>query len=50
MLKRYQRYTKNGIEWTPWFEVPDDVDKEKWQLKGKLLNEYKDETDEETVD
>lgn len=37
--KRYQYYSSNGIEWTPWFKY--DGEQFKWQLKGKLLNEYK---------
>lgn len=42
MLKRYQYYTKEGIKWTNWFHTQDTV-KEKWQLKNKLRNEYKDD-------
>lgn len=41
--KRYQVYGKHGIEWSPWF--PYTGTPEKWQLKGKLLNEYKYEDD-----
>ena len=40
MEKRYEHYTKNGIEWTSWFEW--DGEKYKWQLKNKLKNEYRD--------
>lgn len=40
MEKRYEHYTKNGIEWTDWFEW--DGEKYKWQLKNKLRNEYRD--------
>ena len=39
MEKRYQYFTRDGIEWTPWFKY--DGEQFKWQLKGKLLNEYK---------
>ena len=38
--KRYQYYTRNGIVWTEWFNSKAIVE-EKWQLKGKLLNEYR---------
>lgn len=41
--KRYQFYGKNGIEWTDWFPWNSNS-REKWQLKNKLLNEYKDES------
>lgn len=40
--KRYQYYSKDGIVWTDWF-VYDSEYKEKWQMKNKLLNEYKEE-------
>ena len=39
-LKRYQHYTKNGIEWTKWFEWNSTI-RDKWQFKNRLLNEYK---------
>lgn len=46
--KRYQYYSKNGIRWTSWRNFCDDdaelsrlQSEEKWQLKNKLLNEYK---------
>lgn len=42
--KRYQYYTRTGKEWSKWFRYSGDC-AEKWQLKGKLLNEYK-ETEE----
>ena len=38
--KRYQYYSRNGIVWTEWFNSKAAVE-EKWQLKGKLLNEYR---------
>lgn len=37
--KRYQKFTRNGIEWTEWFNW--NGPEEKWQLKGKLRNEYR---------
>ena len=37
--KRYQMFTKNGIVWSEWFNWSGT--EEKWQLKGKLLNEYR---------
>lgn len=46
--KRYQHFSPDGIIWTPWnnFEKDDTQlvrlqTEEKWQLKGKLLNEYR---------
>ena len=42
MQKRYQYYSREGIAWTPWFKVRTET-KEKYQLKGKLLNEYKED-------
>ncbi len=45
MLKRYEYYTKGGIELTPWFRWDSD-ECPKWQLKGKLRNFYKDDIDE----
>ena len=46
--KRYQRYTSSGIEWTDWKDYNEDNTKlsylqeeYQWQLKGKLLNEYR---------
>lgn len=41
IYKRFQYYSKNGIEWTNWF-IWDSSLREKWQFKNKLLNEYKD--------
>lgn len=41
MKKRYQYYSKDGIKWTNWFNVPNNTVKEKYQINGKLLNEYK---------
>ena len=39
MEKRYQYYSRNGIQWTPWFEY--EGSQEPWQLKNKLKNEYR---------
>ena len=46
--KRYQYWSSTGIRWTPWFDYcPDNGQlphlqiEEKWQLKNRLLNEYK---------
>lgn len=38
--KCYEYYTKDGIQVTPWFEWMSSI-REKWQLKGKLKNFYK---------
>lgn len=45
---RYQHYGPKGIEWTKWVDLdPDDSHLEelkknqKWQVKDKLLNEYR---------
>lgn len=40
MFKRFQYFSKDGIKWTNWFVCKRDD--EKWQMKNKLLNEYKD--------
>lgn len=47
MLKRYQYYSRNGVVWSDWFKWKSDL-KPKYQLERhpKLLNEYKDETEE----
>ena len=43
--KRYQRFTKEGKSWTPWFNIPNNTPKEPIQFKGfkgnNLLNEYR---------
>lgn len=39
MLKRYQFYSPEGIQWTPWFKT--DEHPKHWQLKNKLKNQYK---------
>jgi hypothetical protein len=38
---RYQYYAKDGIKWTKWFPISSKSIREKWQLKGKLKNEYR---------
>lgn len=42
MQKRYQIFTRTGKEFTKWFDY--DGVPYRWQIKGKLLNEYR--TDE----
>lgn len=37
--KRYQKFTKNGKEWTEWFNW--NGEEPEWQLKGRLRNEYR---------
>ena len=45
--KRYQWLSNQGVKWTPWFNLregnslKDQKGLEKWQVKGKLLNEYR---------
>ena len=46
--KRYQYYTPNGIEWSKWFPSREDDsefdtlrNEEKWQIKNKLLNDFR---------
>lgn len=41
MRKRYQYFSKNGIEWTDWFTPFNDLEQQEWQLKNKLKNEWK---------
>jgi hypothetical protein len=41
-FKRYQMWTRDGLVWSEWFKWTGQ-DRPKWQLKGKLLNEYKEE-------
>lgn len=40
IFKRYQYYSNEGIKWTEWFPWDSELT-EKFQLKNKLLNEYK---------
>lgn len=42
VLKRFQYWASDGIRWTDWFKWNSNL-KEKWQVKNKLLCEYKDE-------
>lgn len=46
--KRYQHYDRNGVSWTDWFntskkdfELPTLLRFEKWQVKNKLLNDFR---------
>ena len=46
--KRYQYIKRSGVEWTDWFNYCEDdtqlnilQTEEKYQLKSKLLNEYR---------
>ena len=39
--KRFQYWSKDGIKWTDWFNIPMNAPEEKWQVKNKLLNEYR---------
>ncbi len=39
MEKRYQIWTKDGLKWCRWFKYSGA--KEKWQIAGKQLNEYR---------
>lgn len=38
--KQYEYFTKGGIAVTPWFKWDSSL-RDKWQLKGKLRNFYK---------
>lgn len=40
MMKRYEYFTKDGKQWSEWFDY--NGEKYPWQLKGKLKNEYRD--------
>lgn len=40
--KRYQMYTRDGIVWSDWFKWDSD-NRDTWQFKNKLKNEYKEE-------
>ena len=46
--KRFQYWSRGEILWTDWFNYREDngqlhslQTEEKWQLKNKLLNEYR---------
>lgn len=41
MKKRYQYWSSDGIKWTEWFDWNSKNYFPQWQLKNKLLNEYK---------
>ena len=41
MQKRFEYWSKDGKTWSEWFDY--DGEKYPWQLKNKLLNEYRDE-------
>lgn len=43
MQKRYEHYTAKGKEFTRWFDAVCDSTP-KWQLEGKLRNEYRQDT------
>ena len=38
---RYQYWASDGIRWTKWFSIPDNMEHFEWQLKNKLRNEYR---------
>lgn len=40
--KRYEYYARTGKKWTEWFKWESE-NREPWQLKNRLRNEYKDE-------
>ena len=40
VYKRYQFWSRNGLEWSSWYEWTGQ-DCPKWQLKNRLINEYK---------
>lgn len=39
MQKRYEYFTRDGKQWSSWFDY--NGDKFPWQLKNKLRNEYR---------
>ena len=39
MKKRYQFWSKDGLQWSDWFDY--EGEQFKYQLKPRLLNEYK---------
>lgn len=45
-IKRYQKWARNGLEWTKWFPWAGG-EAEEWQFKNKQLNEYKEVTESE---
>ena len=40
--KRFEYITRDGKKWTEWFKWESE-NREPWQLKNRLRNEYKDE-------
>ena len=45
--KRYQIFGRNGKEWSGWFKTTETPCR--WQLKGKLLNEYREVREDGTI-
>ena len=45
-IKRYQRWTREGLKWSKWF-LWRGGNMEQWQLRNKQLNEYKVVSEEE---
>lgn len=45
VYKRYQYWTRNGIQWSEWFDY--DGPQYKYQLNSRLRNEYMIEEDDE---
>ena len=41
MKKRYQFLSKDGLQWSEWFDY--EGEQFKYQLKPRLLNEYKEQ-------
>ena len=48
-IKRYQCWNREGLSWSKWFQWNGTV-QEKWQLKNKQKNEYKEVTEEEWLE
>ena len=46
MYKRYEYRSHEGIKWTNWFHTFFDKNKDPWQLKNRLRNEYKEDSDQ----
>jgi hypothetical protein len=42
--KRYEHFTANGKQFTKWFTFTGK-DRPKWQITGKLKNEYRESDD-----
>ena len=41
LQKRYECFGKKGKCWTEWFNVSPNTEREPWQVKGKLRNEFR---------